>query len=245
MPKVTAIYIRVSTKDQSQASQVPDLARYASSIDGEVRWFEDTFSGKSMKRPGMEALLAFVRDGLISRIVCWSLDRLGRTASGLSALFAELEERGIGLVSLREGLDLSTAAGRLLAHVIASVAQYETEMRAVRVKAGQDAARARGKTWGGSKPGRRFRVTTEKERCVLKLHEEGAPIARIAYTLSLSRPTIYAVLRRRGRLESKEAATTTNAVAAEDRAFRMPQELRRGGEAGLDTLGNPPPSKLD
>jgi DNA invertase Pin-like site-specific DNA recombinase len=62
----------------------------------------------------------------------------------LSALFAELIERGIGLISLREGIDLSTPAGRLMAHVLARAAQYETELRAERVLAGQAAARAQG-----------------------------------------------------------------------------------------------------
>ena len=59
----------------------------------------------------------------------------------------------MNLISLRDGIDLHTAAGRLMANVLASVAQYETEVRAERVRAGQQAARKRGFTWGGSKPG--------------------------------------------------------------------------------------------
>jgi DNA invertase Pin-like site-specific DNA recombinase len=111
-------------------------------------------------------------------------------------LFDELQQRGVGLVSLREGLDLATPSGRLLAHVIASAAQYETEIRAERVRAGQDAARARGKRWGGSKPGRRVRVTREREKLIHQLRGERTPIAVIARTLGLSRPTVYAVLER-------------------------------------------------
>ena len=60
------------------------------------------------------------------------------------------------------GLDLATPAGRLMANVLASVAQYETEVRAERVLAGQAAARAAGKTWGGSKAGRLLKVTEEQ-----------------------------------------------------------------------------------
>jgi DNA invertase Pin-like site-specific DNA recombinase len=59
----------------------------------------------------------------------------------------------VNLIALRDGIDLHTAAGRLMANVLASVAQYETEVRAERVRAGQQAARRRGVTWGGSKPG--------------------------------------------------------------------------------------------
>jgi DNA invertase Pin-like site-specific DNA recombinase len=61
------------------------------------------------------------------------LDRLGRTAKGLTALFEELQSRHVGLVLLGEGLDLSTPAGRLLANVLASVSQYESEVRGERV----------------------------------------------------------------------------------------------------------------
>ena len=86
----------------------------------------------------------------VFRDVVWRLDRLGRTAKGLTALFEELQRLGVGLVSLKEGLDLSTAAGCLMANVLASVAQFETELRSERILAGQAAARAQGKRWGGS-----------------------------------------------------------------------------------------------
>jgi DNA invertase Pin-like site-specific DNA recombinase len=67
------------------------------------------------------------------------VDRLGRTA----ALFADLAERKVNLVSLKDGIDLNTPAGRLMAHMLASVAQYETEVRAERVIAGQATQRRR------------------------------------------------------------------------------------------------------
>jgi DNA invertase Pin-like site-specific DNA recombinase len=89
-----------------------------------------------------------MNEGSASTLVCWRLDRLGRTTRGLSSLFAELIERNIGFYSLREGIDLSTPAGRLMAHVLASAAQYETELRAERVLAGQAAARAQGQAMG-------------------------------------------------------------------------------------------------
>ena len=100
----------------------------------------------------MDKLVQAVRSGKVSRIVVWRLDRLGRTAKGLTALFAELLERRVNLVSLRDSIDLKTAAGRLMANVLASVAQYEMEVRAERVRAGQAVARANGKTWGAQSP---------------------------------------------------------------------------------------------
>jgi DNA invertase Pin-like site-specific DNA recombinase len=91
-------------------------------------------------------------------------------------------------------LDLSTPAGRLLAHVLASVAQFETEVRAERIMAGQAAARAAGKVWGGGKPGRRIRLSIEKEKAIRQLHADGKAIAEIARVVGLSRPTIYKAL---------------------------------------------------
>lgn len=132
--------------------------------------------------------------GKVSRIVVWRLDRLGRTAAGLTALFDRLQSARVGLVSIKDSLDLSTAAGRLMANVLASVAAYENEVRGERVRAGQAVARANGKTWGGRKPGTRVRLTEEKERTVKRLHKAGESIAAIARTVGLSRPTIYRVL---------------------------------------------------
>ena len=89
----------------------------------------------------------------VERIVIWRLDRLGRTAKGLCQLFDDLRSHKVDLVSLRDGFSLDSPAGRLHARILASVAEYETEVRAERVKAGQAVAKANGKRWGGSKPG--------------------------------------------------------------------------------------------
>jgi len=79
-----------------------------------------------------------------------------------------------------------------MANVLASVAAYETEVRAERVLLGQKVARECGKTWGGSKPGRQITVTNEQKSQVLSMR--GAKIAVIARTVGLSRPTIYRLL---------------------------------------------------
>ncbi len=99
-------------------------------------------------------------------------------------------------MSLRDGLDLDTPAGRLMANMLASVAQYETEVRAERVLAEQAAARAVGKTWGGSVKGRRLTVTDEQVATIHRLRGEGAAVACIARATGSSRPTIYKHLER-------------------------------------------------
>ena len=194
MTKVPAIYVRVSSRQQDQRSQEPDLRRWAEGQEAEARWYRDTFTGKTMQRPGLDRLMADLREGKLNTVVVWRLDRLGRTAKGLTALFDELRELNVNLVSLKDSLDLSTPAGRLMANVLASVAAYETEVRAERVLAGQEAARAAGKTWGGSKKGRRLKVSEEQVAVILRMHAEGAKIAAIARATGLSRPTVYRLL---------------------------------------------------
>ncbi len=192
--KIDAIYLRVSSSSQDLRSQLPDLKRWAEANDRPVRWYTDKATGRNMDRPGWRKLDTAIAAGQVARVVCWRLDRLGRTARGLTALFEDLQNRRIGLVSLREGMDLSTPAGRLMAHVLASVAQYETELRGERVRAGQAAARAAGKRWGGSKKGQRLKVSDLQIRTIRELKATGEPIAAIARTVALSRPTIYSVL---------------------------------------------------
>ncbi len=189
-----AIYVRVSSKKQDQRSQLPDLEKWAKSQDLPVKWYRDKASGKTMDRPGWNRLQADMDARKVSAVVVWRLDRLGRTAAGLTALFEELTARKIGLVSIRDGLDLTTAAGRLMANVLASVAAFENEVRTERIVAGQEAARAAGKRWGGSKKGRRIKVTDEQVDTIQRLKGEGTPIASIARATGLTRPTVYSVL---------------------------------------------------
>jgi DNA invertase Pin-like site-specific DNA recombinase len=192
--KYIAIYARVSTKRQDTKSQEPDLKRWAESQDGPVKWYRDKFTGKTMDRPGWNRLQADILSGKITKVVVWRLDRLGRTAKGLTALFEELREKGVGLVSLKDGLDLSTPAGRLMANVLASVAQFETEVRAERILAGQEKARAEGKRWGGRKAGCRVKVTDEQIATIERMAAEGATKAAMARATNLSRPTVYSIL---------------------------------------------------
>jgi DNA invertase Pin-like site-specific DNA recombinase len=194
MQKHIAIYLRVSTKQQDTKSQEPDLKRWAATQELPVVWYRDRFTGKTMDRPGWQKLQHAIDRGEVATVACWRLDRLGRTAKGLTALFSDLAERSINLVSLREGIDLSTPAGRMLANMLASVAQFETECRAERVLAGQEAARAAGKRWGGSTPGRLLKVTQEQIDVIARLKQAGEGPSAMARATGLSRPTIYNVL---------------------------------------------------
>lgn len=195
MSRFIAIYVRVSSRKQDTRSQEPDLKRWAEAFaDLPVKWYRDKATGKTMDRPGWKRLEADMLAGTVSKIVVWRLDRLGRTASGLTALFEDLNRRNVGFESLRDKIDLSTAAGRLMANVLASVAAYENEVRSERIRAGQAVAHANGKRWGGSQKGRRVKVTPEQSQAIHRLKYEGQKIAAIARATGLSRPTVYNVL---------------------------------------------------
>jgi DNA invertase Pin-like site-specific DNA recombinase len=193
----TAIYTRVSSKSQDTASQLPDLKKWEVA-NSPATWYTDKATGSTMDRPGFTRMMDGVRDGSVKTIVVWRLDRMGRTAMGLTALFQELIDRGVNLVSIRDGMDLATPAGRMMANVLASVAQFEKEVRSERQMAGIAAAKSKGVQFGrpatGTGTGKRVKVTPEQEAAVRRLDSEGKGKTAIARTVGLSRPTVYAIL---------------------------------------------------
>ena len=112
--------------------------------------------------------------------------------------FDELRERGVDLVSLKDGFSLESPAGRLHARILASVAEYETEVRAERVLAGQKVAQLNGKKWGGSEKGWHWKVSEDQIAAILEMKSAGKPVAQIARITGLSRPTVYRVLKEVG-----------------------------------------------
>jgi DNA invertase Pin-like site-specific DNA recombinase len=219
---VIAVYVRVSSSTQDTKSQELELKRWAAGQGGEVRWYRDKFTGNTLDRPGLDKLLADVRAGKVKKVVVWRLDRLGRTARGLHEFFEELLALKVGFLSLKDSLDLGTPAGRLMAGVLASVAQYETEVRRERQLVGIAKVREQngGKCpWGGRKKGARSKVTEEKEAVVLGMNKEGHTIARIGRTVGVTRKTIYEVLERNGVLPYRERYAIAN-------AFKRVAELR-------------------
>ncbi len=198
MPKHIAIYVRVSSKQQEFKSQEPDLKRWAEdNAEGQtVKWYTDKASGKSMNRPGWNKLEKDFRAGKVSMIVVWSMCRLGRTAAETLALRDELVQRKVDLVMLKSGMmGIDTREGRLVFGLLAQIAEYDNEIRSERIRAGQAVAKANGKKWGGSKAGKRKKVSKTQIRAIKRMKDEGEKVAAIARAVGLSRPTVYDVLR--------------------------------------------------
>ncbi|OBI04193.1 resolvase [Mycobacterium sp. E2462] len=179
-------YARVSTGHQSLDQQVDVLT--AAGVDP-TRVYSDKLSGTSTReqRPGLAALLDYAREG--DAIVVVGIDRLGRNAAEVMATIRELGERGIVLRSLREGIDTSNATGRMVAGVLASLAELELELGRERRSAAREARRARGQSIGRPKA-----LDASKAALAQRMHASGEPASSIASALGVSRATIYRVL---------------------------------------------------
>jgi DNA invertase Pin-like site-specific DNA recombinase len=176
-------YARVSTDDQNL-----DLQRDALRATGCEKLFEDRLSGAKAARPGLTLLLEVARTGDV--IVVWRLDRLGRTLHDLILLAKQLEEAGIGLVSLQEKIDTSSSGGRLIFHMFGALAEFERHVIRERTQAGLNAARARGR-----KGGRPKSLDPAKRQLAVKLYNDRQhTIAEICRMMGISKPTLYSYL---------------------------------------------------
>ena len=168
-------YARVSTGHQSLDQQIDALA--AAGVDG-ARVYSDKLSGTSTReqRPGLAALLDYAREG--DAIVVVGIDRLGRKPPEVMTTIRELGQRGIVLRSLREGIDTSNATGRMVAGVLASLAELELELGRERRAAARRARRARGQSIGRPKV-----LDASKAALAQRMHASGESASTIAATL--------------------------------------------------------------
>jgi DNA invertase Pin-like site-specific DNA recombinase len=177
-----AIYARVSTLDQEPENQLEELRRYVTARGWTaVEYVDKGVSGAKDKRPALDELVRDAKRRRFDVLVCWRLDRLGRNLRHLILLLDELQAVGVAFVSLAEGIDATTPAGRLQLHVLGAIAEFERARIAERVRAGLQRARAQGKRLG------RPHTTLPLER----LHEvAGSSAAQAAATLGVSRSTL-------------------------------------------------------
>ena len=184
-------YARVSTRDQHPEAQRDALA--TAGCDPEHIHI-DKASGKLARRPELDKALMVLREG--DQLVITKLDRLGRSLANLIDLAADLQRRKVDLVVLDQGIDTSTAVGRMFFQILGAIAEFEHALMSERTRDGLEAARARGRT-GGQKPKLRPR---QVELARQMYDEKGADgkrrytVAAIAAELGVSRPTIYRAL---------------------------------------------------
>ena len=181
-----AVYARVSTLDQEPENQLQELRRYAEAKGWTaVEYVDRGVSGAKDRRQALDQLLADARRRKFDVLVCWRLDRLGRNLRHLVTLIEELQALGIAFVSLGEGIDFSTPAGRLQLHILAALAEFERARIQERVRAGLSRARAQGVKLG--RP--RRRIDAERLATVAGLPEREA-----ARRLGIPRSTLQRAL---------------------------------------------------
>ena len=169
---MTVGYARVSTGNQRLDMQLDALK-----ASGCTRVYNDTASGA-------DQALTELDEG--DTLVVWRLDRLGRSLPHLVATIDNLTKRGVNLKSLHEAIDTTTPTGRLMVHLIASLAEFERELTIERTVAGLEAARARGASLG-----RPTVWTPQRAEAARALLAAGATVTQVAHALNVSRATVY------------------------------------------------------
>ena len=173
-------YARVSTQDQNTALQLDALR-----VAGCERLFVEKASGAQRDRPELKAAVDYLREG--DTLVVWKLDRLARSLRQLIDTVAMLEERGIGLRSLTEAIDTTTAGGRLVFHIFGSLAEFERGVIRERTNAGLSAARARGRVGG-----RPVKLTGDDLKAAKALLADPTiTVAEVARRIGVSPATLY------------------------------------------------------
>ena len=182
-------YARVSTREQNPALQVDALK-----AAGCERIYQDVASGAKTARPALDELLGQLRASDV--LVVWKLDRMGRSLKHLVELVGNLMERKVGLLSLNDPIDTTSAQGRLVFNLFASLAEFERELIRERTQAGLSAARVRGRVGGRPKG-----LSPQAEATALAVEtlyrERKLSVAAIAQKLHLSKSTLYSYLRHR------------------------------------------------
>ena len=187
-------YMRGSTGEQSL-----DLQRDALARAGCEKVYEDVCSGRETDRPGLAGALDQARDG--DALVVWKLDRIGRSLPHVVGLVGDLQKRGVGLKVLTGDVDTTTATGRLVFGIFATLAEFERDLIHERTMAGLAAARARGRSGG------RPRVMTKpKLKLAMAMMADRDNAARdVAAQLGVSLSTLYAYVDSRGQPRPRAA----------------------------------------
>ena len=175
-------YARVSTPDQSVDMQLDALRR--AGVPEDNLWSE-TKSGVRARRPQLELALTQAMRG--DTFVVYKLDRLGRNLRDLMDKLDDLDRRGIGFRSLNDGIDTTTAIGRLIFHMLGAIAQFERDLTVERTRDGMAAAKRR-----GSRLGALPKLSKEQELEAEAMLKAGESVTDVAKHFKVTRPTLYA-----------------------------------------------------
>lgn len=195
-------YARVSKVNGSQTLDLQLDALERSGVNP-VNIYTDMISGKSEERTGLDACLKALREG--DTLIVWKLDRLGRSLNHLVKTVKELEERGVNFKVLTghgADIDTTTASGKLVFGIFASLAEFERELISERTKAGLEAARARGRTGG-----RRHKLTKNQLRLAqAAMKDRATSVSQLCKELKITKVSLYRYVSPTGELREQGQA---------------------------------------
>lgn len=211
-----ALYYRVSTDKQDLLSQQHYVGEWLKSLKKQpetILTFEDEgISGRTSRRPGLQALLKSAYKGQVDTIIVYRLDRLSRNASTAIRMILDLDEVGVAFISVTQpvlNLGHENPFRRTMLAAFAEIAEIERETIAARVKAGIEAARKRGVRLGAP-----LKATDQVILQVRELRQQGLTIRKIAQTLSISVGTVVNILNHRNAVAHPSSETSPSSTQA-------------------------------
>jgi DNA invertase Pin-like site-specific DNA recombinase len=191
MNKKVAIYARVSTDKQTCENQLKELRSIAKRMQYIVvdEFIDEGISGTTSSRPALDALMKSATQRRFDMVMCWSIDRLGRSLQNLIEILNELQSLKVDLFFMQQGLDTSTSAGRMMFSIFGALAEFERNLIRERVIAGQQRAISQ-----GVKMGRPTKMNDGMKNAIKLLRERGIGIKQIARELKIGIGTVYSVI---------------------------------------------------
>jgi len=187
--KRVGIYARVSTKDQTAENQLLDLRKYCQArgwaIVGE--FVDNGISGTKENRPQLKEILTLAKRRKIDVLLVWRFDRFARSLPHLINTLEDLRARGIEFISYQEGIDTSTAQGRMFFGIVASIAEFERSIIVERIHSGLRRAKENGIQLG------RPALVKDNEKA-FRLRQEGQSIREIGATMGIGKSTVARLL---------------------------------------------------
>lgn len=188
---ITAVYVRVSTEKQSTEAQEREISMFLESrgFKNVITYKDENESGITTSRPALNRLLFDCKQGKVETLIVWKLDRLFRSLIDLITHLKTFRDQGVTFISIKENIDLSTPAGRLMMHMMGAFGEFERELIVTRVKAGLANARAK-----GIKLGPKYKIDENLRTYAISLKKEGWTYKQISSQIGLKISTIQKIV---------------------------------------------------
>jgi DNA invertase Pin-like site-specific DNA recombinase len=191
--KKVALYARVSTDKQTTENQLNELRAVANRMGYVItqEYVDNGISGAKSRidRPSLDAMMKDAVRGRFDMVMCWSIDRLGRSLQNLIEILNELQSVKVDLYFLQQAIDTSSPMGKMIYSILGALGSYERELIRERVIAGQQRAKNEGKQIG-----RPSQINDALKESIKLLRSKGMAIKKIAKTLSIGVGSVYKVL---------------------------------------------------